>query len=150
MRNTKRIVLAASVSALLGATAWAQVPHYGGDTYGDTERGDSRMEQQRDTSSQMEQRRDTSSRDSATHHRGVTASDQKNDGPDVKITRDIRKEIMSRDGMSVNAQNVTIVTTDGKVTLRGVVNTASEKRIIGQMATKAAGNKNVTNDLQVK
>jgi osmotically-inducible protein OsmY len=36
--------------------------------------------------------------------------------------------------MSVNAQNVKIITVDGRVTLRGPVNTAEEKRLIGEIA----------------
>jgi osmotically-inducible protein OsmY len=94
--------------------------------------------------------RDSMSKDSAAKRHGVTASDQTNNKADVDITAKIRREIMARKGMSVNAQNVKIVTIDGKVTLRGKVNSASEKKLIGQIATSVAGSENVTNELQVK
>ena len=139
MKNSKQLVLAASVSALLGATAWAEAP-YGNGSYGDSTR----------TQSNMRSARDSMANDSSAYRRGVTASDQTNNKSDVAITKKIRQEIMAIKGMSINAQNVKIVTIDGKVTLRGKVESASEKEIIGQIANSVASMKNVTNDLQVK
>jgi osmotically-inducible protein OsmY len=52
--------------------------------------------------------------------------------------------------MSVNAQNVKIITVDGRVTLRGPVNTAEEKRLIGEIADRIAHSENVDNQLEVK
>jgi osmotically-inducible protein OsmY len=51
--------------------------------------------------------------------------------------------------MSVNARNVMIITIDGQVTLRGPVNTAEEKRLIGAIADKIAKSGNVDNQLEV-
>ncbi len=52
--------------------------------------------------------------------------------------------------MSVNAKNVKIITIDGQVTLRGPVNTAEEKRLIGEIADRIARSENVDNQLEVK
>jgi osmotically-inducible protein OsmY len=52
--------------------------------------------------------------------------------------------------MSVNAQNVKIITVDGKVTLRGPVASSEEKRRIGEIAGQIARSENVDNQLEVK
>jgi osmotically-inducible protein OsmY len=52
--------------------------------------------------------------------------------------------------MSVNAKNVKVITNKGKVTLRGPVNTAEEKRFIGDIANRIASIENVDNQLEVK
>ncbi|MCL4180116.1 MAG: BON domain-containing protein, partial [Verrucomicrobia bacterium] len=46
--------------------------------------------------------------------------------------------------------NVKIITTDGRVTLRGPVESAQEKRIIGEIADRAVRAENVDNQLEVK
>lgn len=50
----------------------------------------------------------------------------------------------------MNAKNVKIITIDGRVTLRGPVNTAEEKRLIGDIAIHIAQLENVDNQLEVK
>jgi osmotically-inducible protein OsmY len=45
---------------------------------------------------------------------------------------------------------VKIITLDGQVTLRGPVNTAEEKRLIGEIADRIAHSENVANQLEVK
>lgn len=144
MRNSKQFVLAASVSAILGATTFAQAPYGNGNN--------SMLSDSTQGQSQVMPRRDSVSKDNstATQRNRVTASDQKNDTADVNITKKIRQEIMAKKGMSISAQNVKIITINGKVTLKGEVNTANEKEMIGQIANKVASSKNVTNDLQVK
>ena len=52
--------------------------------------------------------------------------------------------------MSINARNVKIITQNGHVTLRGPVNTAEEKRVIGEIANRIARSENVDNQLEVK
>ena len=52
--------------------------------------------------------------------------------------------------MSVNARNVKIITIDGRVTLRGPVNTAEEKRRIAAIAVNIARPENVDDQLEVK
>jgi osmotically-inducible protein OsmY len=68
----------------------------------------------------------------------------------VNTTAQIRKEIIAAKDMSVDARNVKIITIDGHVTLRGPVNTAEEKHLIGEIAERIAGAGNVDNQLEVK
>jgi len=82
--------------------------------------------------------------------RTLTPLDQGNSKADVDTTAQIRKEIIAGKNMSVNARNVKIVTNKGRVTLRGPVNTAEEKRLIGEIANRIARSENVDNQLDVK
>ena len=52
--------------------------------------------------------------------------------------------------MTRNARNVKVITANGKVVLRGPVNTEEEKRRIGEIASNVAGDGNVENQLEVK
>lgn len=80
----------------------------------------------------------------------LTPIDQGNSEADVNTTAQIRKEIIAGKDMSMNAQNVKIITNSGKVTLRGPVNSDTEKRLIGEIADRVATAANVTNQLEVK
>jgi hyperosmotically inducible protein len=80
----------------------------------------------------------------------LTPLDQGNSQADVDTTAQIRKEIIAGKGMSLNAQNVKIITKDGRVTLRGPVSTTEEKRLIGEIANGIAHSENVDNQLDVK
>jgi sporulation protein YlmC with PRC-barrel domain len=84
-------------------------------------------------------------RDSST----LTPSDQGNSQADLATTAQIRKEIIAGKSMSVNARNIKIITIDGRVTLRGPVNNAEEKRLIGEIADRIAHSGNVDNFLEV-
>jgi osmotically-inducible protein OsmY len=77
----------------------------------------------------------------------ITQGDNK---ADLKRTAKIQKEIMASNQMSVNAQNVKVVTNEGKVTLSGPVDTAKEKRLIGEIAVRCAGPGDVDNQLEVQ
>jgi hypothetical protein len=80
----------------------------------------------------------------------LTPFDQGNSKADVTTTAQIRKEIIATSHMSVNAKNVKVITADGKVTLRGPVDSAEEKRLIGDIANRVARAGNVDNQLEVK
>jgi sporulation protein YlmC with PRC-barrel domain len=80
----------------------------------------------------------------------LTPLQQGNSPADVDTTRQIRRQIVADTSLSVNAHNVKIITIDGKVTLRGPVNSEEEKREIGEIAAKVATASNVTNQLQVR
>jgi hyperosmotically inducible periplasmic protein len=84
-------------------------------------------------------------RDSATK----TPLDQNENKVDIGITADIRKRVVDTK-MSVNAQNVKIITQDGKVTLRGPVKTEDEKKQIEVIARSVAGENNVDSQLEVE
>jgi hypothetical protein len=80
----------------------------------------------------------------------LTPLDQGNSKADVATTAQIRKEIVAGKNLSVNAKNVKIITKDGHVTLRGPVNSAEEKRLIGEIAARVVPSGNVDNQLEVK
>jgi sporulation protein YlmC with PRC-barrel domain len=78
------------------------------------------------------------------------AGDQSNREGDLAVTRRIRQEIVAREGLSLNARNVKIITSEGSVTLRGRVNTEEEKRMIAEIARQYAAGNRVENLLEVK
>jgi hypothetical protein len=83
--------------------------------------------------------------------RSLTPLDQCNSKTDLATTAQIRKDILVG-GLTVNAQNVKIITQDGLVALRGPVNSPEEKRVIliGEIANRVARSQNVDNQLEVK
>src|SRR5688572_6577956 len=54
-------------------------------------------------------------------------TDQAENDADREVSASVRKAIVGDDSLSVNAQNVKIVTSNGNVTLRGPVKTEREK-----------------------
>ncbi len=79
----------------------------------------------------------------------VTRSTSPRPRPDRTITQHIRQEVVGKDGLSMNAKNVKIVTAQGVVTLRGPVQTANEKADIASIAQKTAGVTRVDNQLEI-
>ena len=77
------------------------------------------------------------------------SSDQNENKADIATTADIRQRVVETE-MSVKAQNVKIITQDGKVTLRGPVQTEAEKQQVEAIALAIAGEGNVDNQLEVK
>jgi len=75
-------------------------------------------------------------------------TDQSEKKADVQITADIRKGIEGKK-LSVDAENVKIITQDGMVTLRGPVKTEEEKRTVEEIASSVAGASNVDNELEI-
>ncbi len=71
-----------------------------------------------------------------------TPIDQNENQADIDITANIRKRVVDTK-MSINAQNVKIITQSGKVTLRGPVKSLEEKKQIEEIALAVAGAGNV-------
>lgn len=78
-----------------------------------------------------------------------TPIDQNENQADVDRTATIRKEVVARSNFSTNAHNVKIITQNGKVTLRGPVDSEEERNEIGRIASDVAGKDNVDNQLEV-
>jgi len=76
--------------------------------------------------------------------------DQKENQADIDITAKIRSRVVGTDGLSINARNIKIITADGKVTLRGPVESAAERERIATIARDVAGNGNVDDQIEVK
>lgn len=77
-----------------------------------------------------------------------TPIDQNENQSDINITAGIRQKVIA-ERMSVEASNVKIITQDGKVTLRGPVQTDDEKAKIEEIARGVAGADKVTSELEV-
>jgi hyperosmotically inducible periplasmic protein len=79
----------------------------------------------------------------------VTPEDQAENDADRSITQRIRQAVVDKDGLSVNAKNVKIMTANGVVTLRGPVQSAGEKSSIASIAQATAGVSRVDNQLEI-
>ncbi|WP_146855817.1 BON domain-containing protein [Brevifollis gellanilyticus] len=79
-----------------------------------------------------------------------TPIDQSNRPEDIKLVAEIRKAVVADDSLSMTAKNVKIITTPGKVTLRGPVNTADEKTKIAAHAKAKAGQSEIVDQIEVK
>src|SRR5882672_9410079 len=80
----------------------------------------------------------------------LTAGDQANSPADLEITQKVRQALVSDTSYSMTAKNVKIITTNGKVTLRGPVKSEAEKKGIVTLAKNVAGEGNVDDQLEVK
>lgn len=68
---------------------------------------------------------------------------------DVETTRKIRERLTDDDALSVQAQNVKIITLGGTITLSGQVDDQSERNKIIAVAKEVGGRKNINNQLQM-
>jgi len=82
--------------------------------------------------------------------RTLTSGDQPLSGPDLNITQQIRRAIVADDSLSMDADNVKIITQGGIVTLRGPVRNETEKQAIEAKAQAVNGVTRVDNQLEVK
>jgi hyperosmotically inducible protein len=79
----------------------------------------------------------------------MTADQQGSETKDMSITRRIRNEIMKEKNLSTYAQNIKIITLDGKVTLKGPVRYESEETNLLNHARNVAGASNVTSEIAI-
>ncbi len=85
----------------------------------------------------------------ATDNSAKSTSDETGKPNDGDMTKTIRQRIVEAK-LSSNAHSSQIVTKDGKVTVRGLVDTVEEKNRIEQIAAEIAGEGNVANYLEVQ
>jgi len=79
----------------------------------------------------------------------ATADKQGESAGDLEITRKIRKSLVDDASLSTYARNVKIVTVNGKVSLRGPVKDADEKKKVETLAASAAGLANISSELEI-
>jgi hyperosmotically inducible periplasmic protein len=79
----------------------------------------------------------------------LTADQQSMSKGDTEITRKIRRDLTKNGALSIYAQNVKIITIDGRVTVKGPVRSVKEERIILKYAHSTNGVSKVINQLQV-
>lgn len=78
-----------------------------------------------------------------------TPVDQNENQADIDRTAQIRKKVVANTDLSTNAHNVKIITQNGRVTLRGPVDSEDERKEIVRIAAEVAGQDNVDNQLEV-
>lgn len=78
-----------------------------------------------------------------------TAQDQGRTPSDTELTRSIRERIVSDQSLSMRAKNITIISKDGQVTLKGAVATSQEQAKVEEIAKKSSGTKSVVNQTEV-
>jgi hyperosmotically inducible periplasmic protein len=94
---------------------------------------------------------DNTQRNSSEQNKNTdTAEKQSNSKDDLALTQKIRQAVMKDDSLSMNAKNVKIIAQDGKITLKGPVDSQQEKDTIGVQAGEIAGKDKVDNQLEVK
>jgi hypothetical protein len=82
---------------------------------------------------------------------GPSAQNQSGKPESVRITKEIRQQIIERRDLSTAAKNVKVITDDkGAVTLRGPVKTDNERQELEQIARNNAQDGQVNNQLVVK
>jgi len=80
----------------------------------------------------------------------LTPTDQTENAADRLLTQKVRQGLMDDATLSMNAQNIKVITVNGKVTLRGVVNSQEEKDTIAAKVKAVAGVLDCDNELEVK
>lgn len=69
---------------------------------------------------------------------------------DIKVTAEVRMELITDQTLSATAQNVRIVTDEGKVTLQGEVSSTDERDQISTLVNQVAGSRyQVDNQIEV-
>jgi hyperosmotically inducible periplasmic protein len=79
-----------------------------------------------------------------------TAEKQSNSKDDLALTQKIRQAVIKDGSLSMNAKNIKIIAQDGKVSLKGPVESQQEKDAIAAKAGEIAGNDKRDNQLEVK
>ncbi|KYG63636.1 hypothetical protein AZI86_12455 [Bdellovibrio bacteriovorus] len=78
-----------------------------------------------------------------------TAEDQGRNARDTELTRSIREQIVADQNLSMRAKNITIISKNGLVTLKGAVATNQEQSRVEEIAKKSSGTKSVVNQTEV-
>lgn len=87
---------------------------------------------------------------SARNQSGVVADSQATGSrADVETTRLIRQELVGNNDLSAEAKNITVVTLNNTVTLRGSVATEEEKQKIAETVETVASQHQINNEIQV-
>jgi osmotically-inducible protein OsmY len=80
----------------------------------------------------------------------LTPTDQSESEADRAITQKVRQALTADTVLSTNAKNIKVITQNGNVTLRGVVETAEEKRNIEATVRAVPGVISCDDQLEVK
>ena len=105
----------------------------------------------RDPASSDSTEADNTKRNSSEQNKNTdTAEKQSNSKDDLALTQKVRQAVMKDGSLSMNAKNVKIIAQNGKITLKGPVDSQQEKDTIAREAGEIAGKDKVDNQLEVK
>ncbi|HEX3354301.1 MAG TPA: BON domain-containing protein [Terriglobales bacterium] len=79
-----------------------------------------------------------------------TADQQKENSSDRQLVQQIRRALVKDKSLSTNAHNIKIIAQDGMVTLKGPVNSDSEKQAVEAKAAQIAGSDKVSSEIQIR
>ena len=79
-----------------------------------------------------------------------TADKQKENSTDRELAQQIRRALVKDKSLSTNAHNIKVIAQDGAVTLKGPVDSETEKQAVEAKAAQIAGSDKVTSDIQVR
>ncbi len=79
-----------------------------------------------------------------------SADQQSMNTKDTELTRSIREDVVALDKASTYAKNVKIISSDGKVTLKGPVRNQQEKNAIVRIARAKAGSNSVVDQITIE
>lgn len=80
----------------------------------------------------------------------LTPEDQKANKNDIRITSYIRRTLVRNKSLSIDAQNIKIITRSGRVTLRGPLKIRAERKKLKKIAQHTRGVIQVNNQLEIK
>lgn len=80
----------------------------------------------------------------------LTPEDQSQSKTDIELAAKVRRAVVSQSGISMDGQNIKIITMNNTVTLRGPVKDAAERTAIDETARSAAGKATIVNELEIK
>lgn len=92
----------------------------------------------------------TTAKQSSENASSKSALDQYENKADLALTQQVRKAVMNDDTLSTMAKNVTVISQNGVVTLKGTVASSEEKTRIGEKAQVIAGLGHVENQISVQ
>lgn len=76
-------------------------------------------------------------------------TDQSETAADRDITAKVRQDVVADGNLGMRAKNVKIITRDGRVTLRGVVEKSTERELVATHAMNTPGVRGVDNQLEI-
>jgi hyperosmotically inducible periplasmic protein len=79
-----------------------------------------------------------------------TADQAKDNASDRELMKRIRQSLMDDKSLSTYAHNIKVIAQHGKVTLKGPVRSAEEKKTVQDKATEVAGAGNVVSKISIK
>lgn len=143
MAKNTLIVLAVSMLASGGfaGDTYRQTPGAGSAT---TDTSETSMDAHPDRTVDVERRSST-----APMANEKTAMEQDARAKDLALTRSIREKINEDKSLSLRAKNITVISENGKITLKGAISNNAEKSKLEEIAKKATGAKTVENLTEV-